>query len=90
MFIISLVEILTGIFIYNILINNELFSRIKIKTLIAIITSVIYTFSVNVYKSDQLITLVGLLFLIAIADETVTNANTNDKNILKYFLPLIK
>ena len=66
MFIISLVEILTGIFIYNILINNELFSRIKIKTLIAIITSVIYTFSVNVYKSDQLITLVGLLFLIAI------------------------
>ena len=76
MFIISLVEILTGIFIYNILINNELFSRIKIKTLIAIITSVIYTFSVNVYKSDQLITLVGLLFLIAIMISKLEDKDT--------------
>ncbi|WP_133016489.1 sensor histidine kinase [Clostridium cuniculi] len=64
--VISLIEILTLLLIYNIIIRDDIFFKIKLKTIIAIITTVFYVLLVKVYNVDQLIILVGVLFLNAI------------------------
>lgn len=63
---ISFVEILGILLIYNILINNNLFNRLGVNIISAFITSILYTALVSIYKTDQIIALLGGLFLNAI------------------------
>ena len=60
---ISFVEILAIFLIYNILINDNLFSEITKKIILSITTSFIYVFFIEVYNADSLIIFVGMLFL---------------------------
>lgn len=64
--VISFIEILSLLLIYNIIIRDDIFFRIKVKTILAIVTTTFYVVLVRVYNVDQLIILVGVLFLNAI------------------------
>lgn len=61
--VISLIEILSLLLIYNIIIRDDVFFKIKAKVIVAIITTAFYVILVNLYNVDQLIILVGVLFL---------------------------
>lgn len=61
--IISFIEILGGLLIYNIFINYKLFYKIDIKFILATITAFIYIILSGYYNSDPLVILVGLLFI---------------------------
>ena len=64
--VISLIEIISLLLIYNIIIKDDIFFEIKVKTIVSIITTCFYVVLVRVYNVDQLIILVGVLFLNAI------------------------
>ena len=64
--VISLIEIISLLLIYNIIIRDDIFFEIKVKTIVSIITTCFYVVLVRVYNVDQLIILVGVLFLNAI------------------------
>lgn len=73
---ISFVEILGILLIYNILINNNLFNRLGVNIVSAFITSILYTSLVSIYKTDQIIALLGGLFLNAILISKFENKDT--------------
>ncbi|WP_195988819.1 GHKL domain-containing protein [Clostridium sp. D53t1_180928_C8] len=60
---ISFIEILTIFLIYNILINDRIFQEILKIGILSIITSLTYSLFVNMYDTDPLIILIGVLFL---------------------------
>lgn len=60
---ISFVEMLGILLIYNTLINNNLLERIGINILTAIVTSALYTFLVTIYSTDQILALVSAIFI---------------------------
>ena len=64
--IISFIEISSLLLIYNILIKDDISFKLRDKIIAAIITTSIYVILVRVYRVDQLIILVGVLFINAI------------------------
>ena len=82
--VISFAEMISILLIYNILINDKLFYKIMIKFLAAITTSVIYAGAISYYGADQLISLVGVIFINAILVSKV-----EDKDTILTFIELI-
>ena len=74
--VISFIEIISIFLIYNILINSNLFNKVRIKVFLAIITSISYFVIVNWYHTDQVISLVGLFFLNSIVISKNENKDT--------------
>ena len=82
--VISFAEMISILLIYNILINDKLFYKIMIKFLAAITTSVIYAGAISYYGADQLISLVGVIFINAILVSKL-----EDKDTILTFIELI-
>lgn len=64
--IISFIEISSLLLIYNILIKDDISFKLRDRFIASIITTSIYVILVKVYRVDQLIILVGVLFINAI------------------------
>lgn len=82
--VISFIEMISIFFIYNILINENLFNRIWIKLVAAIITSLTYFIAVRWYSTDQLICLLGVLFV-----NSILISKIEDKDTILTFIELI-
>ncbi|MEN8077685.1 GHKL domain-containing protein [Clostridioides difficile] len=74
--IISFIEILSIFLIYNLLTNKYIFNRMFINIVSGVFTSLLYYILVYIYSVDQVIALIGGVFLISILISKLDNKDT--------------